>query len=56
MDLKDHPAVTFGLICRVVHKGLQANVLAEKESKNGFTMKVNILREHFKPKVKTCHL
>ena len=36
MDLKDHLAVTFGLIGKIIPIGYQANVFATKESKNGF--------------------
>ena len=36
MDLKDHLAVTFGLISKIGHKGNQANVIATKENMKGF--------------------
>ena len=36
MDLKDHLAVTFGLIGKIILKDHQANVFAMKECKNGF--------------------
>ena len=35
VDLKDHLAVTFGLIGKVIHEGCQDSVLATKENKNG---------------------
>ena len=34
VDLKDHLAVTFGLIGKVIHEGCQDSVLATKENKN----------------------
>ena len=36
MDLKDHFAVTFGFIGKIIHRGRLANVFAMKKNENGF--------------------
>ena len=50
MDLKDCLTPASCLICDVIHVGLQAYSSAPKKLKNNFTMKVNSIGEHFKPK------
>ena len=36
MDLEDLPTLAYSLICKIVHKGRQADALASQESQNGF--------------------
>ena len=50
VDLKDHLAVTFGLIGKVIHKGRQANVFAAEETKNGFYYKGQYSQKIFQAK------